>query len=163
MVHLHRHSEYSRLDGVGTAEQYAARAAEMGQPALALTDHGTLSGALHHIQACRNRDSSGKPVREGDPIIPISGVEAYYRPDRSIRDKDQRRAWHLCLLAQNLTGWHNLLKLTSVAYQDNTEDGGGFYQKPCMDIPLLREHSEGVIVMSGCISSWLSPLHQAGR
>lgn len=127
----------------------------MGQPALALTDHGTLSGALHHIQACRNRDASGKRVREGDPIIPISGVEAYYRPDRSSRES--RKAYHLCVFAKNLTGWHSLMRLTSRAYQENTE-GGGFYQYPCVDMDLLNRYCDGLIVSSGCISSYLSQL-----
>ena len=150
MIHLHRHSEYSRLDGVGTAQQYAERAKEMGQVALALTDHGTLSGALHHIVACREAG-----------IVPISGVEAYYRPDRSVRDKEHRSAFHLCVFAKNLRGWHSLLRLTSTAYMENT-DGGGFYQYPCVDIPLLREHHEGLIVSSGCISSYLSHSIQLG-
>ena len=127
----------------------------MGSPALALTDHGTLSGALHHIQACWNKDSSGKPVREGDPIIPICGVEAYFRKDRSERDKDHRSANHLTVFAKNLKGWHSLLRLTSRAYEDNRE-GGGFYQYPCVDTDLLREHGEGLIIMSGCISGYLS-------
>ena len=102
-VHLHRHSEFSRLDGCGTAVQYAAEAARLGQGALALTDHGTLSGALHHIQACKGKDSKGTKLH--DPLIPISGVEAYFRPNRRIAKKfKQRKAWHLCLFAKNLKG-----------------------------------------------------------
>jgi DNA polymerase-3 subunit alpha len=116
----------------------------MGQSALALTDHATLSGALHHIQACRDAG-----------IIPISGVEAYFRLDRSERDKEKRFAYHMTLFAKNLKGWHSLLRLTSRAYEDNRE-GGGFYQQACVDPDLLRQHSEGVICMSGCISSYLS-------
>ena len=120
LVHLHRHSEYSRLDGIGTAKQYADRAAELGQTALALTDHGTMSGALHHIKACRDVH-----------ILPIVGVEAYYRPNRKLAKRfKQRQAWHLCLYAKNLTGWHNLLRLVSEAFSE-VEDGGGFYQYPC--------------------------------
>lgn len=115
----------------------------MGHSALGLTDHGTMSGALHHIKACRDAK-----------IIPISGVEAYFRPDRSVRDKDQRRAWHLCLFAKNLVGWHSLLRITSRAYEDNRE-GGGFYQYPCVDFELLREHKHGLICSTACISGWL--------
>jgi len=162
-VHLHRHSEFSRLDGLGTAKQYAEEAARLGQYALAQTDHGTLSGALHHIIACQNApDSKGNTPRKGDPIIPISGVEAYYRPNRLLAKKFKLRpAWHLCLFAKNLTGWHNLLKIVSTAYAE-PEDGGGFYDKPCVDMELLTRHREGIAASSACISSWLSHLIDAG-
>src|ERR1700745_1168999 len=116
-AHLHRHGEYSRLDGIGTAKQYAQRASDLGQGFLAQTDHGTLSGALHHIAACRDKG-----------IIPICGVEAYYRPDR--KSGMTQKACHLILLAKNLRGWHNLIRMTSIAYAEQ-EDGGGFYQHPC--------------------------------
>jgi DNA polymerase-3 subunit alpha len=133
-VHLHRHSEFSRLDGLGTAQQYATRAAEMSQGALALTDHGTLSGALHHIAACKK-----------SKIIPITGVEAYFRPDRKMAKRfKQREAFHLCLFAKNLKGWHSLLKIVSTAFQE-VEDGGGFYQYPCVDWELLKANSEGLV------------------
>lgn len=154
LVHLHRHSEFSRLDGVGTAQQYAQRAAEMGQPGLGLTDHATLSGLLHHMVACKGKDDKGNKIHE--PIIPICGVEAYYRPDRTIREKENLKQWHLCFWAKNLKGWHNLLRLTSIAFRDNDDGVGGFYQKPCVDLRLMEEHSEGVIVSTACISGWLS-------
>jgi DNA polymerase-3 subunit alpha len=158
---LHRHSEFSRLDGIGTARQYARRAAELGQPALAQTDHGTLSGALHHIVACAGKDEKGKRIH--DPIIPISGVEAYFRPDRRLAVKfRQRQAWHLCLFARNLKGWHNLLNIVSTAYAD-PKDGGGFYQYPCVDWELLERYKEGLAVSSACISSYLSTLVQDGH
>ena len=154
-VHLHRHSEFSRLDGVGTAKQYAEQAAKLGQPALAQTDHGTLSGALHHIEACKGK-VKGKKIH--DAIVPITGVEAYYRPNRALAKKfKQRDAWHLCLYAKNLKGWHNLLKLVSTAYAD-VEDGGGFYQYPCVDMELLTRYREGLACSSACVSSWLSNL-----
>lgn len=147
-VHLHRHSEYSRLDGLGSAQHYAQRAADLGQFALAQTDHGTLSGALEHIEACRKVG-----------VLPISGVEAYFRPDRS--SKDTRQAWHLCLYAKNLRGWHNLLRIVSVAYGE-IEDGGGFYQYPCVDYELLRRYSDGLACSSACVSGWLSSLIEGG-
>lgn len=147
-VHLHRHSEYSRLDGLGSAQQYAQRAADLGQFALAQTDHGTLSGALEHIEACRNVG-----------VLPISGVEAYFRPDRT--NKESRQAWHLCLYAKNLRGWHNLLRIVSVAYGE-IEDGGGFYQYPCVDYELLRRYSDGLACSSACVSGWLSNLIEGG-
>jgi DNA polymerase-3 subunit alpha len=158
-VHLHRHSEFSRLDGVGSAKQYAERAAELGQHALAQTDHGTLSGALHHIVACRNPMDKGKRVREGDSIMPITGVEAYFRPNRA--NKITRKAWHLCLFAKNLKGWHNLLRIVSMAYQE-IEDGGGHYQRPCVDYELLSRYHEGLIASSACFQSWLAQLIKDG-
>lgn len=147
-VHLHRHSEFSRLDGIGTPKQYAERAAELNQGILAQTDHGTLSGALHHIAACRKVG-----------IVPIVGVEAYYRPNR--KSRMTRQAWHLVLLAKNLRGWHNLLRLVSTAYADQSE-GGGFYQNPCVDDELLDLYPEGIICTSACFQSWLAQLIRGG-
>ena len=146
-VHAHRHGEFSRLDGCGTAVLYAAEAARIGQGVLGLTDHGTLSGALHHIEACK-----------AHRILPIIGVEAYFRPNRVVAKQfKQREAWHLCLYARNLKGWHNLLRLVSAAFQE-TQDGGGFYQYPCVDWELLSRYSDGISASSACISSYLSKL-----
>jgi DNA polymerase-3 subunit alpha len=163
VIHWHRHSEFSRLDGTGTALQDAERAWEMGQPALAQTDHGTLSGALHHIIACLNSpDSKGKRPRKGDPIIPVSGVEAYFRPDRAKAKADKETsAWHMCLFAKNLEGWHNLLHIVSQAYQE-VEDGGGFYNYPCVDPELLRKYSKGLMCSTACVSSWLNHCIEIG-
>ena len=150
-AHLHRHSEFSRLDGCGTARQYAEAAVAQDQGALALTDHGTLSGALHHIHACRE-------VK----IFPIVGVEAYFRPNRLVAPRfRQRKAWHLCLYAKNLRGWHSLLQIVSTAFQDPS-DGGGYYQYPCVDWDLLQRHCDGLVCSSACISSWLSELIVGG-
>lgn len=165
-VHWHRHSEYSRLDGIGTAKEYAARAAELGQPGLALTDHGTMSGALHHIHACWNKDDKGKSVREGEPIVPIMGVEAYFKPDRKPRGPEWRENFHLCLFAKNMTGWHNLLRIVTHSNRDNREgegfEQGGFYDNPCVDWELLEAYHEGLIASSACISSYMSRLIQRG-
>lgn len=89
-------------------------------------------------------------------IIPINGVEAYYREDRTIREKENLKQWHMCFWAKNLKGWHNLLRLTSVAFRDNDDGEGGFYSKPCVDLPLMERYSEGVIVSTACISGFLS-------
>jgi DNA polymerase-3 subunit alpha len=145
---------------------YAALAAELGQPALAQTNHATLSGSLHHITACWNKDANGKAVREGEPIIPIPGVEVYFRPDRTLRGQEHRKSWHLCLWAKNLRGWHNLLKLTSLAYKSNEvgtgDEQGGFYDDPCVDFRLLELYGEGLIASTGCYMSYLSELVQGG-
>ena len=147
-VHLHRHGEFSRLDGIGTATQYAERAVFLGQGALSLTDHGTMSGALHHIAACRKAG-----------IVPIVGVEAYFRPSRA--NKFTRQAWHLCLYAKNLKGWHNLMRLVSISHAE-IEDGGGFYQYPCVDTKILRTYREGIVASSACFRSWLAHLISQG-
>src|ERR1700722_3312817 len=106
MISLHVHNSDSILDGLGTQLQNAEIAASLNQTALAETNHGTLSGSLKHIKACNKVG-----------IQPICGVEGYWRPDRNARDKDWRfRKWHFVLLAKNLKGWHNLIKITSEAY-----------------------------------------------
>jgi DNA polymerase III subunit alpha len=140
VIHLHRHSDDSILDGAGTAFQFAEVAASHGQHALAQTDHGNVNGVLKHIKAC-----------EKFGIMPICGVETYWRPNRHVQGQaDWRyRRWHLVLLAQNLTGWHNLLRITSEAY------ASGFYQNPCVDDELLEKHNEGLIATTSCI---LGPL-----
>lgn len=140
LIHLHRHSEHSLLDGTGTAEQYAQVAHDLGQPALALTDHATMSGALHHIVAC-----------EKQGIMPIVGVEAYFREDRNIREDKVvlKEYYHMTLLAKNLEGWHNLLRITSDAWSK------GFYGKPCCDYDTLDRYGDGLIVMTACVSGFL--------
>ncbi len=139
LVHLHRHSEYSLLDGTGTAPQYAALAAAMGQEALAITDHGTLAGALHHYEACNELG-----------VKPIMGMEAYFKPNRHLKDNDNKKYYHLVLHAKNLTGWRNLMRISSEAYKT------GFYYKPCVDFELLRLFGEGLICSTACVSSYLN-------
>lgn len=121
-------------------------AADLGQQALAISDHGVLNGWLAHRKGCRE---------EG--IIPVFGVEAYWRPDRRVREKEWRyRRWHLVLLAKNLAGWHNLIRLTSEAHNS------GFYQNACIDNELLREHREGLICTTSCVSGPLAFLLRNG-
>lgn len=111
----------------------------MGCTALAETNHAVLSGSLKHIKACNKVG-----------IVPINGVEGYFRPNRLVRDKEWRfRKWHYLLLAKNLKGWHNLIKITSEAF------GTGFYQTPCFDWELLEKYHEGLIASTACI---LGPL-----
>lgn len=138
-VHLHRHSEYSLLDGTGTAPQYAALAAALGQESLAITDHGTLAGALHHYEACNDVG-----------VKPILGMEAYFKPNRHLKDNDNKKYYHLVLHAKNLKGWRNLMHLSSEAYKS------GFYYKPCVDFDLLDMYGEGLICSTACVSSFLN-------
>jgi DNA polymerase-3 subunit alpha len=139
IIHLHRHSEFSLLDGTGTAKQYAERAVELDQPALALTDHGTLAGALEHHKACNDVG-----------ILPIMGIEAYFKPNRHLKDKDNKTYYHLVLHAKDLNGWKNLMRLSSEAYTS------GFYYKPCLDWELLELYSEGIICQTACVSSYMN-------
>ena len=147
-VHLHVHSEYSLLDGLSSCKELAERAVELGNRALALTDHGVMYGAVQFYKACREAG-----------IKPIIGMEAYVAP-RSHRDRDaklDRKPYHLVLLAQNDTGYHNLMRLATIAQLE------GFYYKPRVDKELLAEHSDGLIVLSGCGSSEVSRLLQNGQ
>ncbi|ADU50493.1 DNA polymerase III catalytic subunit, DnaE type [Thermaerobacter marianensis DSM 12885] len=147
-VHLHVHSEYSLLDGAARVGELAARAAELGMPALALTDHGVMYGAIDFYKACKKHG-----------IKPIIGCELYLarrtRHDREPKVDDQ--SYHLLALAQNETGYRNLIKIVSRAYAE------GFYYKPRADKELLAEHSEGLIVTSGCIGSEIPRLLLEGR
>lgn len=135
-VHLHVHSEYSLLDGACGIDALAKRAAELGQPALGLTDHGVMNGALEFYKACKKHG-----------IKPILGFEAYLVDD--VKDdaiKFERN--HLTLLAQNDEGFRNLVKLSSKGFLEGLRRG-----KPNVDLNLLSQHSEGVIALTGCLAS----------
>ena len=136
-AHLHVHTEYSMLDGAARVDDLFAEAARMGMPALAMTDHGFLFGAVDFYQA-------GK--RHG--VKPILGVEAYLAPgsrfEKHRRDSAEPYT-HLTLLAENQTGYHNLLRLVSQASIE------GFFYKPRMDRELLSRHHEGLVATSGCL------------
>jgi DNA polymerase III subunit alpha len=137
-VHLHAHSEYSLLDGACKIDAMAARAAEMGQPALGLTDHGVMNGAVDLYKACK---------RHG--IKPIAGFEAYFVDDvKTIKEKPKYERNHLTLLAENDTGLANLVKLTSAGFLEGFSRG-----KANVDMEMLAAHAEGVIVLTGCLQS----------
>lgn len=152
LVHVHRHSEYSAIDGMGTADQYAEQAIANEQIGLGLTDHGTLGGALHHIKACRGLDDKGKRIRE--PVIPLVGVEAYFRHDRTLGKGDDiqaSKAMHLCLHAASMNGWRSLLRLTSEAYTTGDKTQDGYYGKPCIDWDVLERNNEGLFCSTACV------------
>jgi DNA polymerase III subunit alpha len=131
-VHLHVHSEYSILDGACRIPDLAARAAELEMPAVALTDHGSLAGA---VELYREADKAG--------IKPILGCEVYVADDRRAQQKGYA---HLTLLAESNEGYSNLIKLASAGYLE------GYYYKPRVDWDLLAERSQGLIALSGCLS-----------
>jgi DNA polymerase-3 subunit alpha len=147
-VHLHVHSEYSLLDGFSNIKKLVARAREMGMPALALTDHGTMFGVIDFYNAAR---SAG--------VKPIVGIEAYLAP-RGMGSRDSqldKKSTHLLLLAENQIGYQNLLKLASAAQLN------GFYYYPRVDHELLAAHQEGIICTSGCMSAEVPQLLANGN
>ena len=140
-VHLHVHSEYSLLDGAARIRDLAARAAQLGMKSLALTDHGVMYGAVPFYKACRAHG-----------IKPIIGCELYMTTGSRF-DKGNRKDnpnYHLIVLAKNETGYRNLMKLCSIGHLE------GFHYKPRVDIEALKEHSEGLICLSGCLYSEVS-------
>src|SRR5437016_6215203 len=164
-VHLHVHSEYSLLDGAAQLEKIErvegqgkkekdvgliARAADLGFPALALTDHGNLFGAIEFYAACK---AAG--------VKPIVGCELYVAPgsrfERSGQDGGYEGASHATVLVRNEAGYRNLIRLVSKAYLE------GFYYKPRVDHELLAQHADGLLVLSGCLNSEVSKLLAAGE
>jgi DNA polymerase-3 subunit alpha len=152
-VHLHLHSQYSLLDGAIKIDPLFERAAALGMPAVALTDHGNLFGAVEFYE---------KALRSG--VKPILGCEVYIasgsRFEKEARERGEggRDAInHLLLLAMNETGYRNLIALVSKGYLE------GFYYKPRIDLDLLRAHSDGLIATSGCLSSLFSRAILAGQ
>ncbi len=140
-VHLHLHSQYSLLDGANRLPELCKRVAELGMPAVAVTDHGNMFGAFHFFH---------EALQNG--VRPIIGVEAYIAPgDRTDREEKaasesgEGYAYHLTILAATQKGYRNLVRLVSEAYLS------GFYHRPRMDKKLLREHAEGLIGLSGCL------------
>ena len=138
-VHLHLHTQFSLLDGANQIDPLVQQIKTFGQPAVAMTDHGNMFGA---IEFYRKAKAVG--------VKPIIGCEAYMALGSRHAKKDSGLAhndyYHLILLARNLTGYQNLIKLVSKAYLE------GFYYKPRMDKEILREHHEGLIALSGCLS-----------
>jgi DNA polymerase III subunit alpha len=148
-VHLHVHSEYSLLDGAAQLEKLVDRAKELKFPAIALTDHGNLFGAIDFYNAA---------MKAG--VKPIVGCELYVAPgsrkERGSQDGGYEGANHLTVLVRNRTGYKNLVKLVSRAFLE------GFYYKPRVDRELLAQHADGLLVLSGCLNSEVSRMLSAG-
>ncbi|HEV8335443.1 MAG TPA: DNA polymerase III subunit alpha [Candidatus Polarisedimenticolia bacterium] len=137
-VHLHNHSQFSLLDGAQKIEEMVDQAVAFKMPAVAITDHGNLFGAIRFVEKCKEKG-----------IKPILGCEAYIAPgsrlDRTSSREGEKPYHHLILLVENRKGYANLLKLVTKAYLD------GFYYKPRIDKELLAEHAEGLIGTSACL------------
>src|SRR5437868_2115155 len=135
-VHLHNHTEYSLLDGASRIPAMVSRAAELGMPAIGMTDHGVMYGAIHFYKACKDAG-----------IKPIIGCEVYVAPrSRLLREgRVDRDPNHLTLLAADHEGYLNLMRLCTVGQME------GMYYKPRIDKEILAEHSKGLIALSGCL------------
>ncbi len=143
-VHLHNHTEFSLLDGACKINKMVAMASEMGMPAVAMTDHGNMFGAVDFYKAAK---------KEG--IKPIIGQEFYVAPEsrfnkKQSRNSDKKNNYHLVLLAKNNTGYKNIIKLSSLGYID------GFYYKPRIDKEIMAKYSEGIIATSACVGGEIS-------
>jgi DNA polymerase-3 subunit alpha len=152
-VGLHVHTHYSLFDGIATPQEYVDRALELGMPALAITDHGSLSGHREMYRAAKEKG-----------IKPILGIEGYITEDRfDHRDKDERTGPldlvynHIILLAKNKKGLENLNKLNEIAWTE------GFFKKPRIDYEVLEKYKEGIIVSSACPSGVLAKAIEAGE
>lgn len=152
-VGLHVHTHYSLFDGIATPQEYVDRAVELGMSALAITDHGSLSGHREMYRAAREKN-----------IKPILGVEGYITEDRfDQRDRDSREGPldlvynHIVLLAANQKGLENLNKLNEIGWTE------GFYKKPRIDYEVLEKYKEGIIVTSGCLSGTVAKAIESGE
>ena len=146
-VHLHVHTEFSLLDGQSKIKSLVKRAQELEMSALGITDHGVMFGVIDFYRACI-----------GAEIKPVVGMEAYLAP-RSMHDRDPRldkRPYHMLLLAKNMTGYQNLLKMASAAQLD------GFYYRPRIDRDFMAAHSEGIIATSGCLAAEIPRMVEQG-
>ncbi|MCX6386987.1 MAG: DNA polymerase III subunit alpha, partial [Solirubrobacterales bacterium] len=146
-AHLHVHSEYSLLDGACNIDNLAARAAELGQPALGLTDHGVMNGAVELYKAARKHG-----------IKPIIGCEIYLVEDRKARPSGKIKRNHLTLLAATDEGYRNLVELSSAGFLEGLHRG-----KPTVDMELLDSRSDGIIALTGCLASRLASTLIDGR
>ena len=145
-THLHLHTEYSLLDGANRIKPLAKRLSELGFTHAAITDHGVMYGAIEFYQACK-----------AEGVQPIIGCEMYICPDRFEKHGAAREYSHLVLLCENFKGYQNLMKLVSLGFTE------GFYYRPRIDYKLLREYSEGLICLSGCLSGDLAKMLSQGR
>jgi DNA polymerase-3 subunit alpha len=147
-VHLHNHTQYSLLDGLTKIPALISQVKKMGMDSVAMTDHGTLSGAVEFYNAAQDNG-----------VKPIIGIEAYVAP-RKYTDKDpskDKQYFHLTILAMNNQGYKNLMRLSTISHLE------GFYYKPRIDRDLLKKYSEGLIVLSGCINGEFSDAIRQGQ
>ena len=147
-AHLHVHTEYSLLDGSNKIKEYVKRVKELGMDSAAITDHGVMYGVIDFYRAAR-----------AEGIKPIIGCEVYVAPNSRF-DKEQTggedRYYHLVLLAENNTGYANLMKIVSKGFTE------GYYYKPRVDMEVLNRYHEGIIALSACLAGEVSRYIQKG-
>lgn len=139
-THLHTHTEFSLLDGATSLDKLIDFAKKQNMPSIAITDHGNVFGAVKFFEKCKKAG-----------IKPIIGIEMYFTEDANVKSADNKY-YHLILLVKNKTGYENLCKLISFAYQD------GFYFKPRIDYQILEKYSEGLIVTTACLGGHIPKL-----
>ena len=146
-THLHVHSGYSLLDGSANIKELVQRTKELGMDSIAITDHGVMFGVMDFYKEAKKHG-----------IKPIIGCEVYVsHRTRFDKEKEDSRSTHLVLLAENMTGYENLIKIVSAGHLE------GFYRRPRIDFELLREHSEGIIGLSACLAGGVSRLILQGQ
>lgn len=138
-IHLHNHTEYSLLDGCTRITQLVSEAKKQGARAVAITDHGNVYGAIKFYKECQKQG-----------IKPIIGCEFYICENHKLKSKENNERYHLILLAKNLNGFHNLMKLSSIGYVD------GFYDRPRIDFDVLAQYSKDLICLSACVAGGVS-------
>jgi DNA polymerase-3 subunit alpha len=147
-IHLHVHTEYSLLDGLSRIEPLVLRAKELDMPAIAITDHGSMFGVIDFFDACKKHD-----------VKPIIGLETYIAP-RTMDDRDSvidRTPFHMLLLAKNMEGYRNLMKISSTSHLE------GYYYRPRIDWDFLERHSAGLIGTTGCLAAKIPRLIEMGE
>ena len=146
-VHLHNHTEYSLLDGHTHIYDMVKRAADLGMPAVAISDHGVMSGVPQLCEMCdKVEEETGKRVK------PIYGCEVYFTTDEELKRDGKPKLYHLLLLAKTNEGYHNLVKLVSESHVDN------FYYKPRTTFSMLQKYGKGIIGSSACIAGIIPKL-----
>ena len=147
-THLHVHTEYSLLDGSGKISELVARTKELGMDSIAITDHGVMYGVINFYKEAQKAG-----------IKPIIGCEVYVAPGSRLDRENvsgEERYHHLVLLAENNTGYGNLMKIVSKGFTE------GFYSKPRVDMELLSRHSEGLVALSACLAGGVPRMLLAG-
>lgn len=151
-VHLHNHTEYSLLDGITHIKDMVRRAADLDMPAVAITDHGVMSGAVELCDAC-----AAIEAETGKKVKPIYGCEVYFTPEEPIDMEGRPKRFHLLLLAKTTEGYHNLLKIVSESHTEN------FRYKPLVTLSQLKKYGKGIIASSACIAGIIPKLLDNGQ
>ena len=142
-VGLHVHTEYSLLDGASQIPNLVSRAVELGMPAIALTDHGVMYGAIELIKTCKSKGI--KPIIGNEMYVLNGDITVQYKRE------DKKRKYHQCVLAKDTQGYRNLVKLTTISHLQGFQ-GKGIFARPCINKDYLLQYKEGLMVTSGCLA-----------